>query len=299
MSNKQAKPLIASLGFVPPPVKAAVSDKANLQPWSDIGDEQLRFVNYALTTAMDGATPQMMERFPNLKHIVSIGAGLDRFDFDVLKRQKIELHPTGHVMTGDTAEMAITLMFALLRNVVNNDRHVRSGAWEKARAQLSTRIIGKKVGIVGLGKIGKTIGHLLSSIGLIVAYTGPNSKADIAWEYIPDLEMLASSSDILVLSCTGGPSTHKIINTKILKSLGEDSYLINVSRGSVVDEDALILALQQNLIAGAAMDVFENEPTPDKRFFELGNVVLQPHAAVMTKENRKEIATEIVRLLDL
>ncbi len=299
MTARPGKPLIAQLGIVPPEVATAVGNQADLVHWTDVSDSQAPSVTHALTSAMAGATPAMLERFPNLGHIASCGAGLDQFEFDDLARRGIELHHTAHVMTHDTAEMAVALIFTLLRRVLQNDAHVRSGAWQNGRAPSSTRIVGKKVGIVGLGQIGRNIARMLDAIGLSVAYTGPNPKPDMPWTYVRELEALARKADILVLSCAGGPSTHRMINEDVLRALGANGYLINVSRGSVVDEDALIEALQNQRIAGAALDVFDNEPAPDPRFAALDTVVLQPHAATLTRENRAELAAEILRALSL
>lgn len=297
--TKATKPIIALFGKVPPEVEYAVIEKANLVTWSDMSDEQASSVTHALTSAMKGANIAMLERFPNLKHISSCGAGLDKFDLEQLNSRGVELHNTGDIMTHDTAEMAVTLMFSLLRRILQNDVHVRSGTWEKERASNSSRIAGKRVGIIGLGQIGITIAKMLEAFGLNIAYHGPNQKPDFQWQYVPELKTLAQDSDVLILSCIANPSTNKMINSKVLSALGEDGYLINVSRGSVIDEDALIDALVYKRIAGAALDVFENEPMPDKRFIALENVILQPHAATLTKENRLDLAAEILSQLSL
>jgi lactate dehydrogenase-like 2-hydroxyacid dehydrogenase len=267
--------------------------------WDAIPDHDAPTITHALTNAVTGATPQMLDRFPRLRVIASCGAGLDRFDFDLLARRNIKLHHTGHLMTSDTAEMAVTLVFALLRGVVENDKHVRSGAWSSQRATVAERVSGKRVGIVGLGQIGTTVARMLHALGMTVAYTGPRAKPQVPWPYVPALAELAAESDILILTCSGGPATRHLVDASVLAALGPRGYLVNVSRGSVVDESALLDALETQRIAGAGLDVFENEPSPDPRFARLKNAVLQPHAATFTRENRAELAAEIVRLLSL
>jgi lactate dehydrogenase-like 2-hydroxyacid dehydrogenase len=201
-------------------------------------------------------------------------------------------------MTEDTAECAVGLIFALLRNVVANDGFVRSGDWASARAPLGSRISARKIGIVGLGRIGSRVAQKLSALGCEVMYHGRTEK-QVRWPFVPDVGNLVDQVDVLVLTCAGGAQTRGMVDAALLRRLGRDGFLINVSRGSVVDEPALITALQQGQIAGAALDVFEAEPTPDPRFLQVQNCILSPHAAVFTHENRRDLIAEIRRLLAL
>ncbi|MCA8934202.1 MAG: 2-hydroxyacid dehydrogenase, partial [Rhodospirillaceae bacterium] len=233
---------------------------------------------------------------PNLAVIASIGAGLEKFDRPWLAAQGLDLRPTPDVMTEDTAEFAVGLLFALLRNIVSNDRFVRRGDWAKGRAPLGWRISGRKIGIVGLGRIGSRIAAKLAALGCEVAYTGRSSK-DVAWRFEPSLAELARSVDGLVLSCAGGEGTRGLIGAQILDLLGPQGFVVNVSRGSVIDEVALLDALERGSISGAALDVFETEPVPNPRFLGLANCILQPHASVYTQENRSDLVAELKRLL--
>jgi lactate dehydrogenase-like 2-hydroxyacid dehydrogenase len=293
------RPKIALFGSLPPQVPNAVAQRSDLILLSEVTPEQAAQITLGLTSAMNGASKQMLDALPRLEKIVSCGAGLDRFDFDEIKLRGIAFHHTGHLMTQDTAEMAVALVFALLRQVLQNDAHVRSGAWAERRADPSTRLSGKRVGIVGLGKIGHTIAQMLSPLGMTVSYTGPNAKPDVPWVYQPDLLQLSRDVDILILACSGGPATRHLVNAPVLAALGKGGFLVNVARGSVVDEDALIHALETGEISGAGLDVFEREPTPDPRFSRLDTVVLQPHSATLTHENRAELVTEVLALLGL
>jgi len=296
---KSDRPKIALFGSLPPQVPNAVAQRSDLILLSEVTPQDAEQITLGLTSAMNGASKQMLDALPRLEKIVSCGAGLDRFDFAEIERRGIAFHHTGHLMTQDTAEMAVALVFSLLRRVVRNDAHVRSGAWAERRAETSSRIAGKRVGIVGLGKIGRAIAGMLSPLGMSVSYTGPNAKPDAPWAYQPDLLQLAQDVDILILACSGGPATRHLVNAPVLAALGKDGYLINVARGSVVEEEALIHALETGGIAGAGLDVFENEPNPDARFIQLDNVVLQPHSATLTHENRAELVVEVLGLLGL
>lgn len=253
-------------------------------------------ITHGLTSAMGGADRKAVADLPNLSTIVSIGAGMDRFDLPWLAARGIAVHPTPDVMTEDTAEFAVGLLFALLRNIVVNDRFMRSGDWAAGRARLGWRLSGRQIGIVGLGRIGSRIAAKLTALDCAVSYTGRSGK-DVPWQFVPDLADLARTVDGLVLSCAGGEGTQGLVDARILDLLGPQGYLVNVSRGSVVDESALIAALQRGSIAGAALDVFATEPTPNPQFFELSNCILEPHVSVYTHENRRDLVTALMRLL--
>ena len=255
-------------------------------------------ITHGLTSAMGGASADVLALLPGLQVIVSIGAGSDRFDMDDLDQRGITLRTTPDIMTEDTAECAVALLFAALRNVATNDAFVRRGDWGTARADLGWRVSGRRVGIVGLGLIGSRVASKLDALGCDVAYTG-RGKKDVPWRFVGSVAALAEAVDVLVLTCSGGEETRGIVTRDVLTALGPEGFLINVSRGSVVNEAALIDALEQGRIAGAALDVFENEPALDPRFAALPNCVLSPHAAVFTHENRRDLLAELRHLLNL
>jgi len=304
MSNSLVEPAtprpgIALLGAIPADVAAALGQVFDLIGHDDLQtltERQRETITRGLTSAMGGVNHAMAEQLPGLEAVASVGAGMDRFDLPWLSERGIALHPTPDVMTEDTSEFAVGLIFALLRNIVSNDGFVRRGAWAAGRAPLGYRISGRKIGIVGLGRIGSRIAGKLTALGCDVAYSGP-SKKDAPWRFEPDLAEMAQKVDVLVLSCAGGEATRGIIDAEILGQLGPQGYLVNVSRGSVVDEKALIEALEQKTIAGAALDVFENEPSLDPRFPELQNCILQPHASVFTRENRRDLVAALEEIL--
>ncbi|WP_323771586.1 NAD(P)-dependent oxidoreductase [Antarctobacter sp.] len=292
---------VALLGRIPPDVKAALDGDVTLlgaEVLAKMGPQARAAISHGLTSAIGGAGAEVLALLPGLRTIASVGAGTDVFDLADLEARGITLHPTPDVMTEDTAECAVGLVFAVLRNVAANDRFVRRGDWAKGRAPLGRRVSGRRVGVVGLGRIGSRVAEKLSALGCAVSYTGRAPK-DVPWTFAADIGALAGSVDVLVLTCAGGEATRGLVNADVLERLGPEGFLVNVSRGSVVDEPALIAALEQGRIAGAALDVFENEPTPDARFLDLPTCVFSPHAAVFTRENRHDLIAEIRRLLGL
>lgn len=291
-------PTIALLGGVAPEVHNAVSANAILRPMSDLTLQECATVQMALTNAMAGAKAADLDMFPKVKRIVSCGAGLDGFDTEDLKKRGIELCPTGHLMNGDTAEMAVALTFGLLRRLVVNHNHVIQGHWASGRPQNATRIAGRRVGIVGLGQIGRTVAGLFEGLGTQVAYTGPNRK-DTPWRYFDTIDKMADWADVLILTCPGGSATEGLVNQTVLAKLGAQGFLVNISRGTVVVEADLQAALTNGVIAGAALDVFLNEPAPWPELLACPNLLLSPHAATLTQENRAELASEVLHLLKL
>lgn len=292
---------IALLGRIPPDIRGALEEKVSLldaEALSALDASARADISHGLTSAIGGAGSDILDILPGLKVIASVGAGADIFDLADLQARGIALHTTADAMTEDTAECAVGLVFALLRNVVDNDQFLRRGDWTKARAPLGWRVSERRVGIVGLGRIGGTVAKKLTALGCTVLYTGRGPKG-VPWDFVPDVDRLAASVDVLILTCAGGSETRGLVDASVLNRLGPNGFVVNVSRGSVVDEGALIAALEEGRIAGAALDVFENEPTPNARFLDLPNCVLSPHAAVFTRENRRDLITEVRRLLGL
>ena len=294
-------PTVAVLGQIPPDVRAAVARAARLVGCDDLADldpAARGTIRHGLTSAMGGVEPGVLDLLPGLAAIASVGAGTDTFDLDDLARRGIMLDPTPDVMTEDTAEHAVALTLAALRGVVANDRFVRRGDWAAGRAPLGRRLSGRPVGIVGLGRIGTRVAEKLAALGAVVSYTGRSPK-DVPWTFAADIGALAEAVDVLVLTCAGGAATRRLVDAAVLDRLGPEGLLVNVARGSVVNEPALIAALQSGGIAGAALDVFADEPTPDPRLAALHNCILSPHAATYTQENRRDLIAEIGRLLRL
>jgi hydroxypyruvate reductase len=240
----------------------------------------------AVTMVYAGASAKLMDALPDVKLIASGGVGLDRIDLKEAGRRRIAVTHTPDELTEDTSDAAIGLIFGVLRRMVEADRFVRSGQWMKGHLSESRRVSGKTVGIVGLGKIGRAIARKASALGMPAMYTGPQRKADVPYMFCDSVCALAEQVDVLILSCPGGEATRGIVGAAELAALGRDGVLINLSRGTVVNEPALIQALQSGTIAGAGLDVFASEPAIDPRFASLENVVLQPHYAAITHDMR-------------
>lgn len=283
---------------IPPELRERLSSKYTLIDANPEAGSVFSGMPIAVTTSMAGADEALMASLPDLKLIACNGTGLDKIDQEAARARGITVRNTPDVVTEDTADCAIGLMYAVVRRIAEADRFVRSGKWKSARMQPSRRLYSKHLGVVGMGRIGQAIAKRASGIGMKVSYTGPNAKDGVPHEYVADIAALAQAVDILVLSCPATPQTRHLVNRVVLEALGSQGYLINVSRGSVVDEAALIEALEAGTIAGAGLDVFENEPDIDPRFAALENTVLQPHVAAVTTETRHAMADILETAID-
>ncbi|QWD94127.1 2-hydroxyacid dehydrogenase [Polynucleobacter sp. MG-Unter2-18] len=229
---------------------------------------------------------QLLEKLPTVKMVATCGVGYDNLPLDYLKAHGIKASNTPGVLNDAVCELAIGMLFGLLRRIPQAHEFVKSAAWSKGLFTVTTTLAGKRVGIAGMGRIGQDLAKRLEPFKVNLAYTGPTQK-DLPYEYFPDIQSLAKASDVLFLACPATPETEKMINAKVLEALGPQGYLINIARGSVVDEAALLVALQQKWIAGAALDVFENEPNPNPKFLNIDNVLLTPHIGSATSETRQ------------
>ena len=224
---------------------------------------------------------------PNLKVVATSGVGFDGIPLDAARARQVVVTNTPDVLNDAVCELALGLLLALLRQIPAADRYVRDGSWQQAPFGMGTGLAGKRVGIVGLGRIGKGIARRLESFGVTLAYTGSKPQPQVAYAFFPDALALAGFADILIVSCRGGDATRHLINADVLRQLGPDGFLVNVARGSVVDEPALIGALESGAIRGAALDVFDTEPLADSPLRALPNTVLTPHVASATTETRR------------
>jgi lactate dehydrogenase-like 2-hydroxyacid dehydrogenase len=227
----------------------------------------------------------LVKQIPSIRMVATCGVGYDNLPLSYLKEQGIKASNTPGVLNDAVCELAIGMMLALLRHLPEAQEYVKSTEWSKAPFRLTTTLAGKRVGISGMGRIGQDLAKRLEPFKVEIAYSGPNKKS-LPYAYYPDVQGLAKACDILFLACPATPETNKMINADVLEALGQSGYLINIARGSVVDEAALLYALQHKMIAGAALDVFENEPNPNPDFLNLDNVLLTPHIGSATSETR-------------
>jgi lactate dehydrogenase-like 2-hydroxyacid dehydrogenase len=255
-------------------------------------------VSVAATTSMHGIDAARLDALPDLKIVICNGAGLDRIDLAAARARNVAICNTPDELADDVGEAVIAMIYGIVRRVAEADRFVRAGRWHNERIAASHRVAGKTMGIVGLGRIGRRAATLAEGIGMTVIYTGRRPSPDVPWRFEPDLTSLAARADVLVLSCAATEETRHLVGARVLERLGPEGYLVNVSRGWVVDEAALIAALQNGTIAGAALDVFAAEPAIDPRFLDMPNVVLSPHSASITHETRAAMLDRLARDLD-
>ncbi|GBR68088.1 2-hydroxyacid dehydrogenase [Gluconobacter kanchanaburiensis] len=237
-----------------------------------------------------GVSTEIMDMLPNLEVISVNGVGTDRIDLNEASRRNIRVATTQNTLTDDVADMAIVLMMTVMRGIITNDQFVRAGKWPSAPLPMGHSLTGKRVGIAGFGHIGQAIAKRVSAFNMEVAYFNSRARPESRYRYEPDLKALAGWCDVLILAVSGGPRSTNMVNAEILDALGKNGVLVNIARGTVVDETALIKYLRQNEIAGAGLDVFQNEPQINHDFFSLSNVVLQAHQASATIETRAAMA---------
>jgi lactate dehydrogenase-like 2-hydroxyacid dehydrogenase len=231
----------------------------------------------------------LVERLTKLEIIATNGVGYDLIPLELAARRGIVVTNTPDVLNAAVAELCIGSLLSLLRKLPQADRYVREGRWPGASFPLTSSLAGKHVGIVGLGRIGKDIARRLEPFGVALAYHG-RSDQKLAWRFEADLRALARDVDILIVAAPGGRETARMISAPVLDALGPKGILVNVARGSLVDQEALLAALSEGRIAGAALDVFDKEPDIDARFFGLENVLLTPHIGSATRETRAAMA---------
>ena len=240
----------------------------------------------------------LIAQLPALEVISVMGVGYDGIDVAAAKARGVVVTHTPAVLNDDVADLAIALMLAWSRQLPLADRFVRTGQWPKGPLPLGRKMSGARLGIVGMGRIGQAIALRAAAFGMRIAYTARSAKPELPHTYLPSAAALAAQSDYLVVITPGGAATRKLIDAEVLKALGPQGCLVNVARGSVVDEAALIAALQAGTIAGAALDVFENEPNVPQALCEMDNVVLAPHIGSATAQTRHAMADLAFRNLD-
>jgi lactate dehydrogenase-like 2-hydroxyacid dehydrogenase len=253
----------------------------------------------AVTSTFTGLKADMVDLLPAVEIVSSFGVGTDSLDVAYASKKGIKVANTPDVLNEDTANMAITLLLATTRDIVANDRFVREGRWAKGETPpLAQGIEGKKVGLVGLGRIGSVIAEKLLTFGCQVTYHARNKKPDAPYAYYTDLIAMAGDCAALIAILPGGDATQGIISREVLQALGPKGTFINIARGTVVDEVALVELLQTGELGRAGLDVFVDEPNAPEALFALDNVVLQPHMGSATVETRKAMADRVVSNLE-
>jgi lactate dehydrogenase-like 2-hydroxyacid dehydrogenase len=252
--------------------------------------ETAKLIRGIATEANRGATRAMMDRFPNVEIITVFGVGTDAVDLKAAREKNIPVTNTPDVIAPEVADLAIGMMLASARQIVMAEKYVRDGSWATKGPIPLGRSVGRKTcGVIGLGGIGRAIADRAAAFRMRVVYQGPRRKADAPYDYIADPVELARQSDYLMVACKGGEETRHLVSKAVIEALGPKGTLINVARGTVVDEIAMIEALKAGRLGYAALDVFENEPNVSPELLALPNVLVQPHHGSATIETRTEI----------
>ena len=250
-----------------------------------------------ITSGLDGAPAALLDRMPRLEIIAVNSVGYDLVAMDRALARRIPVTHTPDVLTDDVADLAIGLMIMTARRLAQADRFVRAGRWAAEKFPVAGKVSGKRLGILGLGRIGRAIAARAEAFGMEILYT---DRAELAssYRFLPDLVSLARQSDFLVVATSAGPDARHMVDADVLDALGPAGILINIARGSVVDEAALVAALESGRIAGAGLDVFEHEPNVPAALIARDDVVLLPHIASSTRETRGRMSQLVIENLE-
>ena len=245
------------------------------------------FVGVGSTAKVDR---KLLAMFPNVKMISIFGVGYDGVDVAAVKERGIQVTHTPDVLTDDVADLAMGLILSIGRRIPQSDKFVRNGDWVSEPFTMTHKVTGTRLGVVGFGRIGQAIAKRAAAFDMSIAYTGRRAKTNAPYRFYASASELAANSDYLVVAVPGGDDTKNMINAQVLKALGPKGIVVNIARGSVIDQTALIQSLKDKSIAGAGLDVFWDEPNIDPQFFKLQNVVLTPHNGSNTHETRRAMA---------
>ncbi len=256
-------------------------------------------ITAAVTSGRTGVDAPLMAALPNLGAVVNFGVGYDTTDVDAAAARGVGVSNTPDVLTDCVADTAVGLMIDTLRQFSAADRYVRAGRWPvDGNYPLTRQVSNTRVGIIGLGRIGKAIALRLNAFGCTICYHNRHQVPDSPYTYASSTVELARGVDVLVVAAAGGASTRGLVDREVLDALGADGYLINIARGTVVDQDALVSALVDGRLAGAGLDVFTDEPQVPEELFALDNVVLLPHVGSGTVQTRAAMEALTLRNLE-
>ena len=251
-------------------------------------------VRAVVTTGFSGMESRLFEALPRLELVGCFGTPHGAVDLALAKRRGVIVTNTPDSITEDVADVAMGLVIAVMRRIAEADRFVRAGRWLSGLLPPGSGLRGKTCGIIGLGAIGRGVAKRAEAFGMSVCYHGPRRKEGVAYAYCPDLAALAQQSDCLIVACPSTPLTRGLVDARILDALGPDGYLVNIARGPIVDEQALIAALREKRIAGAGLDVFWDEPKVAAELIAMEQVVLTPHIGSTTREIREDRGAKLL-----
>ncbi len=260
-----------------------------------LGGGDMPGVQVLVTDPGVGANADVLAKFPDLKLVACYGIGTDSIDMTTVRARGIGISNTPGLLTEDVADLAMALMLASARDILSQTQYIRDGRWTTiaAKVPLGRSLKNKAIGIVGLGNIGAAIAERATAFRMRVSYHGPRQKP-VPYIYMPDLVAMAKESDFLVVASRGGDDTRNIVNREVLEALGPQGTLVNVSRGSIVDEAALVEALRTGKLGFAALDVFANEPRVSEKLLWMPNVIMTPHQGSATADTRLAMALLLI-----
>jgi hydroxypyruvate reductase len=293
------KTRLLNAGRLPPALLARLEQAYELTTLADQPDPGAHLAQHGAqyravaTSAAVGADAALIAGLPNLEVISSFGVGLDKIALAEAQARGIAVGYTPDVLNDCVADTAFGLLIDVARGFSAADRFVRRGDWPRSAFPLTRKVSGARLGLVGLGRIGRTIAQRSTGFDMALRYHSRRPVADVPWLHEPSLTGLARWADFLVIITAGGAATRHLIDAQVLDALGPEGFLVNVARGSVVDEAALVAALRERRIAGAGLDVFDNEPHVPAELMTLDNVVLLPHVASATRETRQAMADRV------
>ncbi|MBV8888621.1 MAG: 2-hydroxyacid dehydrogenase [Alphaproteobacteria bacterium] len=294
------KPEIVVIGPMYPPTQARLEELFTVRRLWEAADRdaflhELRDRIRAIAVyALHGCTAAVIEALPRLEIIACMGIGVDAIDLACARAHGVHVTNTPDVVTDDTADAAMALLLATERRVAEGDRFVRRGAWLDGELPFGRKVTGRRLGILGLGRIGRAIAKRAAGFDMEIAYSGPRPKAQAPYRYFADPVALAEWSDILAVACPGGEATRGLVSRTVLEALGPEGTLVNIARGSVVDEPALIEALRAGRLGAAGLDVYANEPRVPAPLLTMDNVVLLPHTGSATHQTRRAMGELMV-----
>lgn len=285
-------PEILLVGPLYPPTQERLEALFEVHPLWEAADREALLgrlaprVRAIAVYALHSCPAALIDALPRVEIVACLGIGVDAIAVAHAKSRGIHVTNTPDVVTEDTADTALALLLAVERRIVEGDRFVRGGRWLEGELRFGRALRGRRVGIIGLGRIGQAIAERCAAFGTTIAYHGPRQKPEAPYPYFADLVELARWSDILVVAATGGERTRHLVDRGVLAALGPDGTLINIARGSIVDEAALVAGLQSGAVGAAGLDVFEHEPRVPAGLAALENVVLMPHTGSATHQTR-------------
>jgi lactate dehydrogenase-like 2-hydroxyacid dehydrogenase len=297
------KPEILQISPMMAHVEKALNDAYTVHRYWEAGDKAALLAGHGgsiravATNGHSGCKPEILEALPNLEVISSYGVGYDAIDIPACKARNVRVTNTPDVLNDAMAEITLGLMIALCRRIPQADAYTRAGKWREKNYPLTGELTGAKVGILGLGRIGKEIARRCQAFKMQVVYHGRRQQPYEPYEYYADLETMARDVGWLVVIAPGSPETKGIVSRKVMEALGPDGNLVNVARGSLVDEAAMVELLQSGKLGAAALDVFEDEPKVPEALFGLDNVVLSPHQGSATVKTRTAMGDLVIQNL--